>query len=143
MTTYSKTILRAEAIFVIQPGISPAKKSARSEPSSTSISFGRTCNNWTDQVYDSISWSAYRSTSAQLTDSFRTFVVKFSHSWLPIGVRERRCSATTDLCPECNEIRTVPHLYRCQVRATWRYYWFLMGTGNTPLSVAALLSIGT
>jgi hypothetical protein len=32
------------------------------------------------------------SASAGLTDNLRTFVVKFSHDWLPIGVRERRCS---------------------------------------------------
>jgi hypothetical protein len=27
---------------------------------------------------------------------------------------ERRCSATNDLCPQCIEIETVPHLYRCE-----------------------------
>jgi hypothetical protein len=32
-------------------------------------------------------------------------VVRLSHSWLPIGVRERRCSTMTDLCPQCNENR--------------------------------------
>jgi hypothetical protein len=60
-------------------------------------------NDWSDDVYDSVSWRAYGSPIAGLTDSLRTFVVKLSHSWLPIGVRERRCSATTDLCPQCNE----------------------------------------
>jgi hypothetical protein len=54
-----------------------------------------------------MSWATYGSASAELTDSLRTFVVKFSHSWLPIGVRERRCSTTTDLCPQCTEIETV------------------------------------
>jgi hypothetical protein len=87
-------------------------------------------NNWTDEVYDSISWSAYRSASAQLTDSFLTFMVKFSHSWLPIGVRERRCSATTDLCPQYNEIETVAHLYRCQARVTWRYRFLIHLQGH-------------
>jgi hypothetical protein len=63
-------------------------------------------NNWSDEVYDSISWPAYRSASARLTDSARIFVVKLSHNWLPIGVRESRCSDTTALCSECNEVRT-------------------------------------
>jgi hypothetical protein len=43
------------------------------------------------------------------TNNLRTFVVKFSHGWLPIGVRERLCSGTTDTC-QCSEIETVPHL---------------------------------
>jgi hypothetical protein len=38
-------------------------------------------NDWSKEVYDSISWPAYRSASAGLTDSLRTFVVKFSHGW--------------------------------------------------------------
>jgi hypothetical protein len=46
-------------------------------------------NNWTDQVYDSISWPVYRSATALLTDSVWTFVVKLSSSSLPVGVRER------------------------------------------------------
>jgi hypothetical protein len=43
-------------------------------------------NNWTDDVYDCISWPAYRSASALLTDSVRTFVVKLNHGWLPVGI---------------------------------------------------------
>jgi hypothetical protein len=82
-------------------------------------------NDWSNDVYDSISRPAYGSASVGLTGSMRTCVVKFSHGWLPIGVRERRCSATNDLCPQCNEIETVPHLYRCQAREPWRH-WFLI-----------------
>jgi hypothetical protein len=52
-------------------------------------------------------------------------VVKLSHGWLPIGVRERRCSATTACCPQCNEIETVPHMYRCQARAPWRHRFLI------------------
>jgi hypothetical protein len=49
-------------------------------------------NDWSDETYDSINWSAYSSASAGLSDNARTFVVKFTHNWLPIGVRERRCN---------------------------------------------------
>jgi hypothetical protein len=45
-------------------------------------------NNWSDEVYDSISWPAYRSASTKLSDSERTFVVKLTHGWLPIGARK-------------------------------------------------------
>jgi hypothetical protein len=97
-------------------------------------------------------------------------VVKLSHSWSPIGVRERRCSATTDLCPQCNEIETVPHLYRCQARVPWRHRflihlhghlkehdtaadirciitkgiekWFLTGDTNDPDSIDTAAQIG-
>jgi hypothetical protein len=127
-------------------------------------------NEWSDEVDDSISWTAYRSASAGLTDSLRTFVVKLSHGWLPIGVRERRCRGTTDLCPQYNEIETVPHLYRCHVRGPWRHRflihlharltetktaadirciiikgiesWFLTGDTNDPDSVETVAQIG-
>jgi hypothetical protein len=127
-------------------------------------------NEWSDEVFDSISWVAYGSASAGLTDSLRNYVVKFSHSWLPIGVRERRCSATTDLCPQCTEIETVPHLYRCEARGPWRHRflihlhghltenktaadirciitkgienWFLTGDTNDPDSIEPVEQIG-
>jgi hypothetical protein len=107
------------AISVMPPGISPVAKSARSEPNFPSTYLQKR-NNRTDQVYDSISWSAYRSATGLLTDNVRTFVTKLSHGWLPVGVRESRCSAATDTCPHCNEIEFVPHLYRCQSQATCR-----------------------
>jgi hypothetical protein len=97
-------------------------------------------------------------------------VVKLRHSWSPIGVRERRCSATTDLCPQCKEIETVPHLYRCEARAAWRQRllihlhghlketktaantrciiikgienWFLTGDTNDPDSIETVEQIG-
>jgi hypothetical protein len=127
-------------------------------------------NDWSDDTYDSISWQAYGSASAGLTDGRRTFVVKLSHNWLPIGVRERRCSATTDRCPQCDEIETVPHLYRCEARAAWRHRflihlhghlketktaadirciitkgienWFLTGDTNDPDSIETVERIG-
>ena len=97
-------------------------------------------------------------------------MVKLSHGWLPIGVRERRCSGTSDLCPQCNDIETVPHLYRCQVRQPWRQRflihlhghlretktaadirciiikgienWFLTGDTNDPDSIETAAQIG-
>jgi hypothetical protein len=78
-------------------------------------------NDWSNETYISINWSAYSSASAGLSDNARIFVVKFTHNWLPIGVRERRCSATSDLCRHCNDVETVPHLYRCQSREAWRH----------------------
>jgi hypothetical protein len=97
-------------------------------------------------------------------------VVKFSHGWLPIGVRERLCSGTTDTCPQCSEIETVPHLYRCESRAQWRYRfvihlhghlketktvhdlrciiikgiesWFITGDTNDPESSETVAQIG-
>jgi hypothetical protein len=87
-------------------------------------------NDWSDEVYDSINWPTYRSATAQFTTSVQAFVVKVSHGWLPIGEHERRCSATTDLCPQCNEIETVPHLYRCQVRAAWRHRFLIHLQGH-------------
>jgi hypothetical protein len=67
-------------------------------------------NCWSNKTYNSINWSAYSSAGAGLTDNARTFVVKLIHNWLPIGIRERRCSATTDLCQHCDQrVETVPH----------------------------------
>jgi hypothetical protein len=60
--------------------------SERKETTPTSYDLQKR-NEWSDEVFDSISWAAYGSASAGLTDSLRTFVVKFGHSWLPIGVR--------------------------------------------------------
>jgi hypothetical protein len=58
----------------------------------------------------------YRSATALLTDSVRTFVVELNQSCLPVGVRDRRCSATTTLYPHCSETDIVPHLCRCRTR---------------------------
>jgi hypothetical protein len=82
-------------------------------------------NDWSDEVYDSINWPAYRSATAQFTTIVATFVVKLSHGWLPIGVHERRRSASNNLCPQCNESETVPHLYSCQLRAAWRHRFLI------------------
>jgi hypothetical protein len=82
-------------------------------------------NNWSDQVYDSINRPAYRSATDGLTDSLRTFVAKLSHGWLPISVRERQYSATPNICTQCNESETVPHLYRYQVRAPSRHRFLI------------------
>jgi hypothetical protein len=80
----------------------------------------RAYNNWTDHVFDSINWTAYRSASSILTDNVRTFAIKLRHDWLPVGVRERRCGATTDICPRCTHSETIPQLYLRQSRTTWR-----------------------
>jgi hypothetical protein len=114
----------AEAIFMTPPGISPVANSARSDQYELRA-YLQSRNNWSDQVYDSISWPAHRSATALLTDSYQTFVVTLSHSWLPVGAHERRCSATTDLYLQCNETETVPHLYRYQVRAPWRHRFLI------------------
>jgi hypothetical protein len=37
-------------------------------------------NNWTDHIYDSISWTAYLLANSTLTDNVRTFVIKLSHA---------------------------------------------------------------
>jgi hypothetical protein len=86
-------------------------------------------NDWSNETYISINWSAYGSASAGLSDNLRRFVVKLTHNWLPIGVRERRCSATSALCRHCNEVETVSYLYRCQFRAEWRHQFLLTLNG--------------
>ena len=87
-------------------------------------------NDWSNATYNSINWSAYGSASAGLSDNARTFVVKFTHNWLPIGVRKRRCSAASDLCRHCNECETVPHLCRCQSREAWRHRFLIHLNGH-------------
>jgi hypothetical protein len=119
-------------------------------------------NTSSDQVYGSITWPAHRSATAGHSLDIRGRI----QSWL---VTHRRCSATTDLCPERNEIETVPHLYRYQVRAPWphrfliqlhRYLkdiytaavircilfrgiesWFLVGDTNDPDSLEPIVQI--
>jgi hypothetical protein len=110
----STQYLPAEPTFATQYRvISPVAKYARSEPNSLSTSSSAFRNATTGQTRSMIpSVGLLTDHSAGLTDSARTFVVKFSHGWLPIGVRERRCSGTTDI--PASEIETVPHLYRCQ-----------------------------
>jgi hypothetical protein len=36
-------------------------------------------NNWTDHIFDSINWTAYRSTSSMLTENAQTFAIQASH----------------------------------------------------------------
>jgi hypothetical protein len=65
------------------------------------------------------------SASAGLTDSLRAFVVKLSHSWLPIGVRERRCSATTDPARNVTKSRLFPIYTASQAPAPWRHRFLI------------------
>jgi hypothetical protein len=51
-------------------------------------------------------------------------VVELNQSCLPVGVRDRRCSATTTLYPGCSKSDVVPHLCRCRTRGPWRFHFF-------------------
>jgi hypothetical protein len=42
------------------------------------------------------------------------------HNCLPVDIRERRCGAAADTCPKCIQPETVPHLYLCYSRTSWR-----------------------
>jgi hypothetical protein len=77
-------------------------------------------NNWTPKTYESISWKAYRSSTSKINVAARIFVVKHTHDWLPVGIRERRCGAATDTCPQCQQSETMTHLYTCTARTEWR-----------------------
>jgi hypothetical protein len=77
-------------------------------------------NGWTAHILDSINWTAYRAAISALTDQVRTFVIKLSHDWLPVGVRERRYGAATDTCTKCIQLDIVRHLYLCHSRTNWR-----------------------
>jgi hypothetical protein len=51
-------------------------------------------NNWTDQIFDSINWTAYRAALSALTDNVGSFVIKLSHNWATswrTGTPMRRC----------------------------------------------------
>jgi hypothetical protein len=77
-------------------------------------------NNWTETIYESINWPAYQSSSSRVSITVKTFVIKHSTDWLPVGVREKRYGAATDTCPKCNQTETNTHLYTCQSRTAWR-----------------------
>jgi hypothetical protein len=49
-----------------------------------------------------------------------TFVIKLSHDWLPVGVREHRNGAATDTWPKCIHLETIRHLYPCHSTTNWR-----------------------
>jgi hypothetical protein len=119
-TTEFYPLPACRAYLATPPDISPVAKYARSEPNflSTNSSIPSKRNNWSNEVYDSIS-GGLRSASAGLTDNLRTFVVKLSHDWLPIEYANDDAVVRLT-CPQCSEIETVPHLYRCQSRAQWR-----------------------
>ena len=57
-----------------------------------------------------------------LTDSVQIFVVKLNHNWLLVGARERRCSATIDICRSATNPEAVPQLYLWLARAPWRHH---------------------
>jgi hypothetical protein len=105
-----------------------------------------------------------------LTINVKTFAIKFTHGWLPAGVWERRCSATTDTCPHFTQSETVPHMCICQSCTYWRdqfitqlqkhlidtstaadlrciivqgiQNWFLTGDKNEPDSTDPNIQIG-
>jgi hypothetical protein len=75
-------------------------------------------NGWTAHTLYSINWTAYRAAISALTDQVRTIVIKVSHDWLPVSVRERRCGAVTAMYPKCLQLETVRHLYHlCHSRS--------------------------
>jgi hypothetical protein len=77
-------------------------------------------NGWTAHILDSINWIAYRAAISAITNQVRTFVIKFSHDWLPVGVRDYRNGAATDTYPQCIQLETTRHLYLCHSRTLWR-----------------------
>jgi hypothetical protein len=108
-------------------------------------------NHWTDGIYDSISWTAYRSAISIPTHNGRTFEIKQSHDWLPVGVWERRCGATTDSVhsaprPVPHSPEAVPHLYLYHSRTTWcnqfitQFTKLLIGT-STAADLCCIISI--
>jgi hypothetical protein len=97
----------AASTYVMAQGTSRAAKNARSR------------RFWTAHTPDSINWTAYRAALSTLTDQGRTFVIKLSHDWLPVGVREHIYGAPNATCPKCIQPETVSHLYLCHSRTNW------------------------
>jgi hypothetical protein len=162
-------------IFVTPLGISPAAKYARSEPNYPSTSFERPSKNaMTGQTTSTIP-SAGGLTGQPVPDSLTVS----GHSWSNLVMAGYPSAYAKDdavlrlpsaLCPQCNEIETVPHLYRCQARAPWRHRflihlhghlkehdtaagirciitkgiekWFLIGDTNGPDSIDTVAQIG-
>jgi hypothetical protein len=85
-TIPSRVLSYLRSYLATAPGISPVAKYARSEPNSEYElrAYLQRRNDWSDKVYDSISWPAYRS-SAGLTDNLRTFVVKLVMAGYPLA----------------------------------------------------------
>jgi hypothetical protein len=77
-------------------------------------------NGWTAHILDSINWTAYRAAISAITNQVRTFVIEFSHDWLPVGVWDYRNGAATDTCPQCIQLETTRHLYLCHSITLWR-----------------------
>jgi hypothetical protein len=75
---------------------------------------------WNAHTLDSINWTAYQAAISTLTQLVRTFVVKLSHDWLLVGVREHTHGAPNATCSKCIQPETVRHLYLCHSRTNWR-----------------------
>jgi hypothetical protein len=85
--------------------------------------------NCIDHIFDSINWTAYRAANSAFTDNVRTFVIKISHNYSPVGVRERRCGAATDTYPICIQPR--PYLTYTSTSSTLGQ----IGVTNSSLSL--------
>jgi hypothetical protein len=58
-------------------------------------------NGWNAHTLDSINWTLYQAAISALTNQVHTFVIKLSHDWLPVGVREHTYGAPNATCPKC------------------------------------------
>jgi hypothetical protein len=77
-------------------------------------------NGWNALTLDSINWTAYQAAISAFTTQVRTFVIKLSHDWLPVGVQEHQYGAPNATCPKCLQPETVRHLFLCHSRTNWR-----------------------
>jgi hypothetical protein len=73
-------------------------------------------NAWSAATYASIAWDSYAQAQSKLTPTARTFIVKFTVGWLPVGTRATQIGlSTTAACPFCLLItEDLPHLLQCQ-----------------------------
>jgi hypothetical protein len=114
----------AASTYGMAQGTSQAMKNARSRTNSLSTKSERTSNSATVGTPTPLIPSIGLRIKQQFLHSrnqVRTFVIKPSHDWLPIGVLEHKYGAPNATCPKCIQPETVRrHLYLCHSRTNWR-----------------------
>jgi hypothetical protein len=71
-------------------------------------------NNWTEEQFHSVSWSAYHQAIRRIPRSHRILISKLSHQLWNTNCQNSKFYGESDLCPICNTTpETIPHLYQC------------------------------
>jgi len=65
-------------------------------------------------------WSTYEKLYKKSSPQLQKFMVKLLTGWLPVYHHVNKTTMEQTMCPWCKNDETIPHMFQCTHRASWR-----------------------